>query len=57
MNIGIEIGINDSQNPLYGHLIITDSLLCPWKESPIFSLTSTRLMKTLSIALSVCVFI
>ena len=38
MNIGIEIGINDSQNPLYGHLIITDSLLCPWERiSYIFS--------------------
>ena len=31
----------------YGHLIITDSLLCPWgNKAPTFSLNSTRLIRT-----------
>ena len=31
----------------YWHLFITDSLLCPWgKKTPIFSLNSTRLIRT-----------
>ena len=35
------------QIPLYGHLIITDSLLCPWaKKALTFSLNSTRLIRT-----------
>ena len=33
----------------YGHLIMTDSLLCPWgKKALTFSLTSTHLIWTLS---------
>ena len=41
---------------LYGHLIITDSLLCPWgKKALTFSLNSTRLIRTLSMAPSVSV--
>ena len=41
---------------LYRHLIITDSLLCPWgKKAPTFSLNSTRLTRTLSMSPSVSV--
>ena len=36
-----------SLTPLYGHLIITNSLLCPWGEKALtFSLNSTRLIRT-----------
>ena len=36
-----------SRAPLYGYLIITDSLLCPWKKKALtFSLNSTRLIRT-----------
>ena len=35
------------QPAYYGHLIITDSLLCPWgKKALTFSLKSTRLIRT-----------
>ena len=41
---------------LYRHLIITDSLLCPWgKKALTFSQNSTRLIWTLSMAPSVSV--
>ena len=39
-----------SQTALYGHPLITDSLLCPWgkgsKKAFTFSLNSTRLIRT-----------
>ena len=40
-----------------GHLIITDSLLCPWEKKALtFPLNSTRLIWTLSMApLNVCI--
>ena len=42
---------NYSQTSLYGHLIITDSLLSPWGNKALtFSLNSTRLVRTLSMA-------
>ena len=35
------------QSPLYGHLIITGILLCPWgKKALTFSLKSTPLIRT-----------
>ena len=35
----------------YGHLIMTDSLLCPWgKKAVTFSLDLTHLIRTLSLA-------
>ena len=41
---------------LYRHIIITDSLLCPWgKKALTFSLNSTRLTRTLSMSPSVSV--
>ena len=41
------LGVPLSQTRLYGHLIITDSLLCPWgKKALIFSLNSTHLIPT-----------
>ena len=37
-----------SSTPLNGHLIFTDSLLCPWgKKALTFSLSLTRLTDTL----------
>ena len=58
MNIGFKIGINDSQNPLYGHLIITDSLLCPWESiSYIFSNFNTLNADTFYSSLSVCIYL
>ena len=42
---------NYSQTSLYGHLIITDSLLCPWGNKALtFLFNSTRLVRTLSMA-------
>ena len=41
---------------LYRHIIITDSLFCPWgKKAPTFSLNLTRLTRTLSMSPSVSV--
>ena len=58
MNIGIKIGINDSQNPLYGHLIITDGLLCPWERiSYIFSNFNTLNAETFDSSLGVRIYL
>ena len=43
-------GNNYGLTAYYGHLIITDSLLCPWgKKALTFSLNSTRLIRHLII--------
>ena len=42
---------------LYRHIMITDSLFCPWEKKALtFSLNSTHLIWTLSMAASVSVF-
>ena len=48
--ITVKPRFTDTRLLFYGHLIMTDSLLCPWgKKALTFSLDLTHLIRTLSL--------